>query len=505
LSAAVDSRPPGAGESTLRERLASWLDQRVGWRQLMSVALDEPIPGGARWAYVFGSGLLFVFVNQIVTGVFLALYYVPSADHAHTTVSFIQKQVTMGSFLRSLHAYGSSVMVLLLMLHLAQTYVYGAYKGRRELLWLMGCFLLLLVMGMAFTGYLLPWDQKAYFATAVGTNIASEVPWIGGFLKLLLRGGNEMGTLTLSRFFMLHVFLIPAAIFAAVASHLFLFRKAGAAGPPRPAAELRQLPAETFFPGQVFKDFVFGIGLIVMLGALAWQRPTSLGPAANPADATYLPRPEWYYLPVFQFIKYFHGAATVLGIVVIPGVVVLALFALPFLDRSPERRPLRRPVAVGSLLLVLAALVFLGVQSGAQDRRDPAVRAKLAAQEEAERAYAKEPFSPEENLGPSAGGGSAAAAAPAALSPDAAKGALLFESEGCSGCHGAQGHGGGGLVALANLGKRFPEPRLTAMLHAPRPDMLQGGMQPVQLKSEDMQALIAFLLAPQRDTAPPAP
>jgi ubiquinol-cytochrome c reductase cytochrome b subunit len=504
LNAAADRRPPAAGEPTLRERLAGWLDQRVGWRQLMSVALDEPIPGGARWAYVFGSGLLFVFVNQIVTGVFLALYYVPSADHAHTTVAFIQKQVTMGSFLRSLHAYGSSVMVLLLMLHLAQTYVYGAYKGRRELLWLMGCFLLLLVLGMAFTGYLLPWDQKAYFATAVGTNIASEVPWIGGFLKLLLRGGNEMGTLTLSRFFMLHVFLIPAGIFAAVASHLFLFRKAGAAGPPRPAAELRQLPAETFFPGQVFKDFVFGIGLIVMLGALAWQRPVSLGPMANPADATYLPRPEWYYLPVFQFIKYFQGAAAVLGIVVIPGVVVLALFALPFLDRSPERRPLRRPVAVGSLLLVLAALIFLGVQSGVQDRRDPAVRAKLAAQEEAERAYAKEPFSPEENLGPSAGGG-AAAAAPAALSPDAAKGALLFESEGCSGCHGAQGHGGGGLVALASLGKRFPEPRLTAMLHAPRPDMLQGGMQPVQLKSEDMQALVAFLLAPQRDTAPPAP
>jgi len=486
-------------------RVGEWFDQRLQLGRPIRDVMQHPVPRQtASWAYVFGSGLLFVFVNQIVTGVFLALYYVPSADHAHTTVAFIQKQVTMGSFLRSLHAYGSSVMVLLLMLHLAQTYVYGAYKGRRELLWLMGCFLLLLVMGMAFTGYLLPWDQKAYFATAVGTNIASEVPLIGGFLKLLLRGGTEMGTLTLSRFFMLHVFLIPAGIFAAVASHLFLFRRAGAAGPPRPAAELRQLPAETFFPGQVFKDFVFGIGLIAMLGALAWRRPVSLGPVANPADATYLPRPEWYYLPVFQFIKYFQGAAAVLGIVVIPAVVVLALFALPFLDRSPERRPLRRPVAIGSLLLVLAALVFLGVQSGVQDRRDPAVRTKLEAQEEAERAYAKEPFSPEENLGPSAGGG-AAAAAPAALSPEAAKGALLFESEGCSGCHGARGHGGGGLVALANLGKRFPEPRLTAMLHAPRPDMLQGGMQPVQLKAEDMQALVAFLLAPQRDAAPPAP
>ena len=500
MSAAAGGSPSSRGA-----RLATWLDQRVGWRQLMATALDEPVPGGSRWAYVFGSGMLFIFVNQIVTGVFLALYYVPSADHAHTTVSFIQKQVTMGSFLRSLHSYGSSVMVLLLMLHLAQTYVYGAYKGRRELLWLMGCFLLLLVMGMAFTGYLLPWDQKAYFATAIGTNIASEVPLIGGFLKLLLRGGSQMGTLTLSRFFTLHVFLIPAAIFAAVGAHLFLFRKAGAAGPPRPAEELRRLPAESFFPSQVFKDFVFGIGLIAVLGALAWRRPVSLGPVANPADATYLPRPEWYYLPVFQFIKYFQGAAAILGIVVIPAVVVLALFALPFLDRSPERRPLRRPVAIGSLLLVFAALVLLGVQSEAQDRRDSAVRAKLAAQEEAERAFAAAPFVPEENLGPGLGGGGAAASQPSALSPEAAKGALLFESEGCSGCHGPQGHGGGGLFALAKLGPRFSPEQLAALLRSPRPDMQQGGMQAVAVKDDDMKALVAFLLAAGRDAAPAAP
>jgi ubiquinol-cytochrome c reductase cytochrome b subunit len=501
---ASSSHPPAATQSGLRNRLATWLDHRIGWRQLMATALDEPIPGGSRWAYVFGSGLLFLFVNQIVTGVFLALYYVPSADHAHTTVSYMQKQVTMGAFLRSLHSYGSSAMVILLMLHLAQTYLYGAYKGRRELLWLMGCFLLLLVLGMSFTGYLLPWDQKAYFATAVGTNIASEVPLIGGFLKLLLRGGSEMGTLTLSRFFALHVFLLPAAIVAAVAAHLALFRKAGAAGPPLPDEEIRRRPSQTFFPAQVFKDFVFGIGLILLLGALAWKRPVTLGPVANPADPTYLPRPEWYYLPAFQFIKYFHGAAAVVGIVVLPAIAMLALAALPFLDRSPERRPLRRPVALASILVAFGGLVFLGAQSEIQDRRDPAVRAKLAAQDQAEREYAAAPFEPEEILGAMSGGG-AAASQPATLSPAAAKGALLFDSEGCSGCHGAQGHGGGGLFALANLGKRFPPVTLTAMLHAPRPDMLQGGMQPVQLKSDDMDALVAFLLAPQRDTAPPAP
>ena len=196
---------PAAGRA-----LYHWLDRRTGIQALMHEALDEPIPGGARWAYVFGSVLLFLFISQIVTGVVLALYYVPTADHAHTTVAYIMKEVTAGSFLRSLHAYGSSAVVIVLLLHLTQTFLYGAYKGRREVLWISGCALFGLMLAMAFTGYLLPWDQKAYFATTVGTNMASEVPWIGAGLKRLMRGGNEMGTLTLSRFFVAHVFLLPA-------------------------------------------------------------------------------------------------------------------------------------------------------------------------------------------------------------------------------------------------------------------------------------------------------
>src|SRR5207245_7011453 len=179
------------------------LDRRTGLESLPHHALDEPIPGGAKIAYVFGSGLLFLFLSQIVTGVFLAMYYVPSADHAQTTVAYITKEVTGGSFLRSIHAYGSSAIIIVMLLHLTQTFVYGSYKGRRELVWLAGCVLLALMLGMAFTGYLLPWDQKAYFATTVGTNILSEVPWVGNTIKKLLRGGTEMGTRTLSRCFVL--------------------------------------------------------------------------------------------------------------------------------------------------------------------------------------------------------------------------------------------------------------------------------------------------------------
>src|ERR1700680_4020896 len=327
---ARDTHPPPASG------LWGWLNPRTGLDNLLRTALDDPIPGGARFAYIFGSGLLFIFLSQIITGIFLALYYVPSADHAHTTVAYLTKAVTSGSFLRSLHAYGASAMVIVLFLHLSQTYIYGSYKGRRELLWLSGCILFALVLGMAFTGYLLPWDQRAYFATAVGTNAVTEVPIIGESLKRLMRGGTEMGTLTISRFFVAHVFFIPAVIFALVAAHIFLFRKAGAAGPVNEAPCEKKQKAELFYPRQVLMDLSLTALLIVGLGLLCFFVPMQIGPPANPADTQYVPRPEWYYLPIFQWLKYWRGSAAIVGVLVIPTVLVLAIIALPFLDRSVE-------------------------------------------------------------------------------------------------------------------------------------------------------------------------
>ena len=227
-------------------RLFRWLDRRADIDKLMKESLNEPVPGGARLAYVFGSGLLFIFISQIITGICLALYYVPSAETAHTSVAYITKQVAAGAFLRSLHYYGSSAMIIVLVLHFLQTFLYGSYKGRRELLWISGATLSLFVLGMGFTGYLLPWDQKAYFATAVGTNIVGEVPLIGNWLTRLLRGGDTIGTLTLSRFYVAHVFLIPAMIFGFIAAHIFLFRKAGAAGPMNEDSVEPKMPAEYF-------------------------------------------------------------------------------------------------------------------------------------------------------------------------------------------------------------------------------------------------------------------
>ena len=454
---------------------------------MLRVALDEPIPGGARLAYVFGSGLLFIFLSQIITGVFLALYYVPSADHAHTTVAYITKSVTAGSFLRGLHSYGGSAMIVVLLLHLSQTYLYGAYKGRRELLWFSGCVLFVLVLGMAFTGYLLPWDQKAYFATAVGTNAASEIPLIGESVKRLMRGGTDMGTLTISRFFVAHVFLIPACIFALVASHLFIFRKVGAAGPFTEDPLEPKQKTELFYPRQVLMDLSLTALLIVGLGCLAFFVPVQLGPAANPADAQYIPRPEWYYLPIFQWLKYWHGAASVIGVLVIPTVLALAVVALPFLDRGVERRPWKRPVAMAAYLFVICALLGLGLRSKYLDHHDPAVAQQLAKQKAEEVAYMNKPFEPELSSA------SLAAANAALADPLAAKGKAIFESLYCTACHGEGGVGTAAGPALIGVSAKFSTEQMTEILRHPTSKMKAGGMPTPDLSPDDMKALVAYI------------
>jgi ubiquinol-cytochrome c reductase cytochrome b subunit len=464
-----------------------WLNRRTGLDTLLRTALYEPIPGGARFAYVFGSGLLFIFISQIITGVFLALYYVPSADHAHTTVAYITKAITAGSFLRSLHAYGASAMIVVLLLHLSQTYIYGAYKGRRDLLWLSGCLLFALTLGMAFTGYLLPWDQRSYFATAVGTNAASEIPLVGESLKRMMRGGTEMGTLTISRFFVAHVFLIPACIFALVASHIFLFRKAGAAGPVNENPyEPKQKP-ELFYPRQVLMDLSLTALLIIGLGLLCFFVPVQLGPPANPADAQYVPRPEWYYLPIFQWLKYWHGAASVVGILVIPTVLALAVIALPFLDRSIERRPWKRPIAMGAYVFVLFVLVGLGLRSQYLDKHDPGVAQQLAKQKTEEDEYMRKPFEPELSSA------SLAATNVALGDPLAAKGKTIFEAQSCNACHGDGGVGTAAARGLVGINAKASPEQLAQLFKHPTAKMTAGGMPPVDLSPDDLRPLIAYV------------
>ncbi len=473
---------------SLGKRCYNWLDQRTGLGSLMHEALDEPIPGGARWAYVFGSVLLFLFISQTVTGIFLALYYVPTADHAHTTVAYIVKEVTGGSFLRSLHAWGSSAVVIVLILHLTQTFLYGAYKGRREVLWISGCALFGLMLAMAFTGYLLPWDQKAYFATTVGTNMASEVPWIGSMLKRFMRGGNEMGTLTLSRFFVAHVFILPAIILGFIASHVYLFRKAGAAGPPSEHPIEPKLPTERFYPKQVLMDTAVALIMICVLGLLSHFYPTELGPQANPADTQYVPRPEWYYLPIFQWLKYFKGPLAVVGIVVIPALTAVLILALPFIDRRLERRPWKRPIAVGIYFAILGTLITFGLLSKREDRLDPAIAKQVAKQNEETEQFMRAPFEPE-----AAASSLSAPAVVVALDPVAAAGKKVYDAESCDACHGENGVGTNVGPKLAGATAQKSAEELTKLLRHPTEKMLAGEMKAVNVSDEELKALVAYI------------
>jgi ubiquinol-cytochrome c reductase cytochrome b subunit len=474
------------GERTVSGSM-EWVDSRTGIRSLLHQALDEPIPGGVRWAYVFGSGLLYLFLSQIVTGVFLALYYVPSSDHAHTTVSYISKVVTSGLFLRSIHAYGASAIIILLFLHISQTLLYGSYKGRRELLWLSGCFLLALMLGMAFTGYLLPWDKKAYFASAVGTNIISEVPLIGERLQQLLRGSTQMGTLTLSRFFVLHVFVLPGLLVAFVAAHLLLFRKAGPAGPFHEDPVSPQLPAERFYPWQLVLDLAASLLIIVVLALVAHFIPIHLGPVANASDTTFIPRPDWYYLPIFQWLKVVSGKWSLFGGILLPGILALLFAAIPFLDRGRERRPWRRPVVVAGFAIFVGCYAGLGALSYRDDTKDLNVARQLARQQQAEIDYMRQPFQAEPSTAP------APAAAVAAADPLIAKGATIFAAQPCGSCHGDRGEGTDIAPKLIGVAQKYSSDSLTFLLHHRTPKMIEGGMPSVDLNPADTTALVAYL------------
>jgi len=214
------------------QRLAGWLDERVGWRRVWEAIFLRKVPK-VNWLYTLGSATLFVAVNQIVTGILLTVYYVPTPDHAYDSVQYITTQVTAGWLVRGLHHWGASAMVILTALHMLRVLVYGAYKYPREVTWFTGVGLLLIVLGFGFTGYLLPWDQKAFWATTVGTRIAAVAPGIGEWILRALRGGEDLSAVTLARFFGAHIWMLPAALLALLLAHLYLVVRLGISATPR--------------------------------------------------------------------------------------------------------------------------------------------------------------------------------------------------------------------------------------------------------------------------------
>ncbi len=340
---------------------ADWLDDRTGYRALIHEALDEPIPGGARWKYVFGSALTSTFLIQVVTGLLLMMTYSPASSTAWGSVYFINEQMTLGWFVRGIHHFGSQAMVVLLGLHLIQVLIAGAYRSPREVNWWFGLALMFLTLGLSLTGYLLPWDQKGFWATKVATNIAGSVPILGGPIQKLVIGGIDYGNQTLTRFYALHVGILPAFLIMALVAHIMLFRKHGVTHNPKDEGEGQ------FWPTQVLMDVAFSLLVLgVIAGLVLYFGGAHLDAPANPSDADYPARPEWYFMFLFQMLKYFPGEMEVIGTVVVPLGAVGLLAAIPLFDKLMPNR-LAHFLACSLIFAMLGGALYLTYEAFSED------------------------------------------------------------------------------------------------------------------------------------------
>jgi ubiquinol-cytochrome c reductase cytochrome b subunit len=376
-------------------KLGVWLDHRTGCNALVKALLIERIPGGARWRYVWGSCLVFVLSLQVITGLLLMTAYSPGDSTAWSSVYFIQYQMDFGWLIRGLHHFGSQTMVVLLGIHMLQVVIAGAHLPPREVNWWLGLALLGVVLGLSLTGYLLPWDQKGYWATQVATNIMGSLPVLGPFIQKVVVGGPEYGHQTLTHFYALHVGVLPPLMIVLIIAHLAVFRRHGVTAPANAQGE------GMFWPAQAFKDMVmsmiiFGVMLALVIfgghghkleGATAqktdagWLETTyedvaragrqglgaNLDAPADPATPSYPARPEWYFLFLFQLLKYFEGDREIIGTVIIPAGVGFVLFILPLLGYGRLRT---FGHVVGVLVIVgllggVAALTFLAIADDA--------------------------------------------------------------------------------------------------------------------------------------------
>jgi ubiquinol-cytochrome c reductase cytochrome b subunit len=462
--------------------VGNWFDTRLRLLATLLPMLRHPIPreaaGPMGWWYVFGSASLTLLLIQILTGIGLALVYVPAADKAYDSLLWMDYQQPLGWFLRALHYYAGSGMVVLVLAHMTQVFLHGAYKYPRELTWVLGVFLLLCTLGMFFTGQVLRWDPDAYWGLAVGGSMAGRVPIAGPWVVRLLLGGPVIGGDSLSRFFALHVFVIPGALLFFLVVHLWLVLKCGVSAPPVPgqgvdpktydATYEKQLQSGVPFLGDaMMKDVLFSSLAVIVVVLLA----AILGPKGptGPPDPTLPganPRPEWPFLWLFALLSLSPPGAETFIILVFPILLIGILFLVPFVSNRGERAPSRRPVAVLAVIVIYTALGVLTYQ-GATSPWSP----KMTA-------WSSDPI-PERLVRNS--------------TPLRLQGAALFQSKNCRNCHALEGSGGQRGPDLTSVGTRLTRGQLIDQISNGTPS---GGNMPAygkQISPAEMTALVEFL------------
>jgi ubiquinol-cytochrome c reductase cytochrome b subunit len=451
----------------MHRRIIDWLDHRTGIETAVKNFLYEDIPASSGWHQVFGSVAAFLFLLQAFTGILLAFNYAPTPGDAYNSLRYIVTELTGGRIIRNLHHWGASMMIVVVVLHMLQVFLWGAYKKPREATWMAGAGLLLLTLAYGLTGYLLPWDNRAYWGTVVTTQIAAKAPLVGPYLTRLLGGEGQIGVVTFARFYALHVLLLPPATTLLIAFHIYLVRKHGVAPSPSDAGQTKK-----FYPGQVLKDTIAIFAAFVILVAMSVTLHAPLERLADPTVINYIPRPEWYFLFLFQMLKFFEGPLEVFGSVVLPGLAVLALVLVPFLDRGQMVRVAQRTRAMSVAGIALAAWTGLTV--------------------------AAIMTTPKATTSSSAEGGPAHWQQ---LSPEELAGIGYFRQENCASCH--VGRDGKATIG-PDLTKATVKKDAKWMIdHFKRPQQMVPGtsMPPIQLSDSQLNALAAFLLKLTPDNA----
>src|SRR5499425_288820 len=350
--------------------IGEWFEHRLQIAVPIREAAEHPVPRStASWWYVFGSAALVIFILQLVTGILLAFIYVPSAGQAWSSLQALNHDVTLGWFIRALHGWGSNFMVALVLIHMTQVFLFGAYKFPRELTWILGVFLLLMTLGMAFSGQVLRFDQDAYWGLGIGASIASRVPILGPAIVKLMLGGPIIAGATLSRFFAIHVFVIPGLLIGFVCLHLLMVLKLGINEWPMPGRLVRRATymseyhtltkthGAPFVPYAIWKDLFFAAFILLAVAACAvYFGP--FGPTGQP-DPTIIqtvPKPDYFFLWLYALLSLLPPSLETPFLLIGPVLAIIGLLLLPFLSGEGEKSWRRRPIAVLTVLLIAITL-----------------------------------------------------------------------------------------------------------------------------------------------------